>query len=84
MDFDRIINDVLADPVLVPIEPVACSLSVLIRKLELLVGSSRWTLQKVRTGDYEVRTWDGMVGRGMSATDALSDLVGKLGAVTYA
>lgn len=84
MDFNHIIRDVLDEPVhRVPIEPVSCSLSTLIRRLEALIGADRWTLQKVRMGDYEVRTWDGHVGRGMSATDAFADLVGKLGVVTY-
>jgi hypothetical protein len=71
-------------PVHIPIDPVTCSLSLLVRRLEALIGSDRWTLQKVGTGDYEVRTYRGEVGRGMTATDALSDLVEKLGSVTYA
>ena len=83
MDFDRILHDVLDPPVKVPIEPVTCSLTQYIRKLEALVGADRWTLQKVRMGDYEARTWDGTVGRGMSATDAMAALVAQLGAVTY-
>lgn len=81
-NFDRILHDVLDNRV--PIEPVTCSVSQLIRRLESLLGAERWTLQKVRTGDFEARTWSGMVGRGMTAADALSDLAGKLGEVTYA
>lgn len=81
-NFDRILHEVLDNPA--PVDPIICSVSVLIRRLEMLLGAERWTLQKVRTGDFEVRTWSGMVGRGMTAADALSDLAGKLGEVTYA
>jgi hypothetical protein len=81
------------EPIVAPVEPVTCSLSIYVRRLEALVGADRWTLQKVRMGDYEVRTYapavgplkdkHGQVGRGHTATDAIADLVSQLGEVTY-
>jgi hypothetical protein len=47
----------------------------LVGELDRLVGDERWTAQRVRAGDYEVRTERGQVGRGRDLGDALRALI---------
>lgn len=54
------------------------NLGVAIAKLERHVGSERWTLQKLSSHDWEVRTRSGDVGRGTTPTDAVSELLAIL------
>lgn len=52
-----------------------CSLSQALASLEQLVGAlDRFTLMRVKHQDWEARTLDGTVGRGLTPTDAVDAL----------
>jgi hypothetical protein len=50
-----------------------------IRRVERVVGPERFCIMRVRRGDWEARTFNGRVGRGDTASDALFNLLTALG-----
>lgn len=65
-------------------EPVHCSLSQMVRRLDAWLGAERVTFMKVRRGEWEARTYSGVVGRGHTLTDAVAELLAQTGEVAEA
>lgn len=67
-------------PQAVPLEPHPTDpCGLLFSQIERRLGSERWTLLKVRKGDYEIRSISGAVGRGDTPADALADFLSQTG-----